>query len=86
MSERKLIRDETTTTPTGATRRIMRWDDGSAAEIVTLSDTFPVIADSQRPVDMTRVSATQINRLECEAANDQQRVDLESRWDEQWGS
>jgi hypothetical protein len=86
MSERKLIRDETTTTPTGATRRIMRWDDGSAIESVTLPDTFPMIAESTRPIDMTRVSATQINRLECEAASEQERVDLESRWDEQWGS
>jgi len=86
MSERKLIRDESTTTPTGATRRIMRWDDGSAAEIVTLPDTLPVIAESHRHVDMTRVTASQINRLECEAANDAQRVDLQSRWDEQWGS
>jgi hypothetical protein len=86
MSERNLIRDETTTTPTGATRRIMAWNDGSAAEIVTLPDTFPVFAESQRPVDMTRVSAAQINRLECEAVSDQERVDLESRWDEQWGS
>ena len=86
MSERKLIKDETTTTPTGATRRIMRWDDGSAIESVTLPDTLPVFEDSQLPVDMTRVSASQINRLECEAANDAQRVDLQSRWDEQWGS
>lgn len=86
MSERKLIRDETTTTPTGATRRIMSWDDGSAAEIVTLPDTLSAIAESTRPVDMTRVSATQINRLECEARSKQDRADLESRWDEQWGS
>jgi hypothetical protein len=64
----------------------MAWDDGSAAEIVTLPDTFPAIAEIQRPVDMTRVSAAQINRLECEAASEQVRVDLESRWDEQWGS
>ena len=86
MSERKLIRDETVTMPSGVRRRIMAWDDGSAFESVTLPDALPVVSRRKHPVDMTRVSAKQINRMECEASSEQERAHLESRWDEQWGS
>lgn len=86
MSNRNLIRDETTILPSGGKRRIMKWDDGSGIEIVSLPEPLPVIVESKRQIDMTRVSAAQISRLECDARSEQERSDLESRWDEQWGS
>jgi hypothetical protein len=84
--DRTVIRDETSTSPTGAVRRVVEYSDGSRFEFVTMPTAGTIRVPMGGPLDISNVSAAGIARMEADAATENDRSELESRWDETWGT
>lgn len=81
--EPNLVINETRMLPDGRIYFRRRYSDGFGCEGCYRPDADDVPQPGMH-MDMARVSASEINRMCCEATSEAERADLESRWDEVW--